>query len=434
MALGVFRVAMSIVCILVCVACPLDGSNIVAGVICGPVGVVGIGLIKIIVVVADKGFVVPMLVIFVVVLVGMRSLVQGVGIGCWGNIGNGEAGESIGIDGIEVEEGFVVVTVVFRVINRMIGVSLDNEETSVLNERLAIVEGKRFNASDGGVSERKKGPIVAGIASAGGQGEEIVRSLSVFDRHQGNGAKGTGTGRVSRLSILKHLDIRTELEAQGVVVGQRRSSHDGSGAQRVRGAAVAGKHTTEAANDDVDHVTYHQFWHTFFENEAMNRGTEALLGRTDGLLDLADMAVSGHDFHHHGEDVGADILKFGVGVDIANGETTVWFKATAVETNALDKEEVGAQGHVLMVREHGRRDGNSLESRSAARGGASHLTFKDRYVRTIDEECFVSVVLGDQAVPDELISENGLELRHWGVLICSDRSHALRRRLPPAGL
>lgn len=236
----------------------------------------------------------------------------------------------------------------------------------------------------------------------------------------------------------------TELEAQGVEIRQRRASDNGSGAQRFGDAPAARKYV-EATNDIVNHVADHELWYTL-EREAMKRGTEALLDCTDGALDFANGAVSGHDIHHKGKEVGADALKLMVCMNIADGKTTSVVQSNGggrlaedgfvgavgdilhstktnlarnrvQEANALDEEEVGAQGFVAMVHEYRSRDGDSLKSRSAWHwGGASHLafkglTFKDRNIGTVDEKCAAGVVWGgDLIVADEVVLENGLKL------------------------
>jgi hypothetical protein len=149
MAPSALGVAMYIlVCILGCVV-PIIVTR---RVVCGSVDVVDIGLVKINVVVADEGLVIPVIVnvgivsvvfvqiVDVVVLAGRSLGKAGIGRGDWDNIGNGEFRGSSSSMGSKLRRGsssrgaIVVVAVVFRVIDGVIRMPLD-DKTPVLDER-----------------------------------------------------------------------------------------------------------------------------------------------------------------------------------------------------------------------------------------------------------------------------------------------------------
>ena len=62
-----------------------------------------------------------------------------------------------------------VVAIVFVIVDRVVGTPLD-DETRSLDEWLAFVGRKGFNASDGDVGHGEGGPAVTGDTGAGGQG------------------------------------------------------------------------------------------------------------------------------------------------------------------------------------------------------------------------------------------------------------------------
>ena len=122
----------------------------------------------------------------VVVLVHVRSLVRhrgGEGRGIGGASISSKVREFGRVNGVKetdregivsvISSGIVgrgdVVAIVFVVVDRVVGTPLD-DETRILDEGLAFVGRKGFNASDGHVGHGEGGPAVTGDTGAGGQG------------------------------------------------------------------------------------------------------------------------------------------------------------------------------------------------------------------------------------------------------------------------
>jgi hypothetical protein len=86
----------------------------------------------------------------------------------WEAVRNQKVGKFVGVNGLVVirlknvvmEVQIGIVSVVFGVINGVVGAPFD-DKTTFLDKGSTLVESKRFNASNGSVREGKDGPIVA---------------------------------------------------------------------------------------------------------------------------------------------------------------------------------------------------------------------------------------------------------------------------------
>ena len=82
-----------------------------------------------------------------------------------------------------------------------------DDQTAVLQHGLAVSEGEGMDARDGRVGHGKGCPVVTGNTIAGGEGQEIIVSLRVAGRCEGDGAKGARAERVSGVVVLENLDV-----------------------------------------------------------------------------------------------------------------------------------------------------------------------------------------------------------------------------------
>ena len=93
------------------------------------------------------------------------------------------------------------------------------EEVGVLEERLALLMGKGFDAGDGGVGEHDLGPVTGrfGDDITSDKRHEPVAVVLVAGGAEGDGAEGAGTGGVGGAVGEHH--VGAEFEFKRVVIG-----------------------------------------------------------------------------------------------------------------------------------------------------------------------------------------------------------------------
>lgn len=92
------------------------------------------------------------------------------------------------------------------------------------------------------------------------------------------------------------------------------------------GYAFGGREHVEAPDSVSHHVDNQELWDAF-ERETMHSGAKALLNGTDGSLDFADVTVGGDNVKVHGVEGLPNALKFLVGMQGTDVETTSFIKA-----------------------------------------------------------------------------------------------------------
>jgi len=127
------------------------------------------------------------------------------------------------------------IGVIFGVIDGVIGAPF-NDESSGLEERLTIVEGKGVDPGNGGVGDGKFGPTMAGDTSTGGKREEIKRSMGTAGGTDGDRTHGACVWGVGRVMVVKNLGVCAKFDAHGVIIRARLSRDKGGWAEGVRDA------------------------------------------------------------------------------------------------------------------------------------------------------------------------------------------------------
>ena len=345
------------------------------------------------------------------------------------------------VDGVEIGEGESVVIggwalwgfvikIVFVVIDGVVGAPFNNEAV-FLEEGHFVADGKGLDASDGRVRDRKLGPAVSGNASTSGEGDEIVRSLDVSGRVEGNGADGTSGWGVGGGVIIKHLRICAEFDSHRIVVWTMVSCDNVSRAGGL-GDAVGAWKLVEAASD----IRYHVLDQDLGESaiwEAMCAYANALLDGADGALDFANVSIGRNDVEMDGEDVGSDTVELFVGVDVFDDDTAEGIELDDVASvfeyrgvrpvgdlngcavsnatgngvqkrNPLDEEKFDAKSNVPVILMYRRRDRHSFERWYSRHGTRSrHLTLECGDGGAVDDEGPMRVVRSDGTIDDEIV-------------------------------
>ena len=84
--------------------------------------------------------------------------------------------------------GRVVVAVIFRVVDGLIGTPFD-DEAALLDGGLVIFDSQRCDAGNGRIRDGELGPLVSGDFGAGGKGQEMIVALRIPGRIEGNGTE-----------------------------------------------------------------------------------------------------------------------------------------------------------------------------------------------------------------------------------------------------
>jgi len=158
---------------------------------------------------------------------------------------------------------------------------------------LALLFGQSFHPGDGGVRDGEYRPLVSGKAGTRGKGKEIIVTVGVAGRGQGNGTKGTSLGGVGRGVGLEELDIGAKFETELVEINGGTAGDNGGGTHGM-GDTVGPRELVEAAKHMCDHVVDHNFGEALIR-EAVGASAEAFFDGPDGPFDFADVAVGGDD-------------------------------------------------------------------------------------------------------------------------------------------
>jgi hypothetical protein len=199
-----------------------------------------------------------------------------------------------------------------------------------------------------------------------------------------------------------------------------------------------GKHVETA--DGVGHHVHNEQSGETLERETVNAGTEAFLHCADGALDLADMAVGGHDVNVCGVQIGTDALKLVVCVHITNPETATSVQlddgehflehggmcavgdgthgaelkvtSNGMEENmSLHKEKIHAEDYIAVVLEHRRRQRDSFEcGNTGSNSRAGGFTLEDCNVGTVNRDGSLGIKGGDGTIANGPVSQDALEL------------------------
>ena len=152
--------------------------------------------------------------------------------------------------------------------------------------------------------------------STGGKRHEIVGALGIPGRIERDSANGAGGRSIGRSVVIKHLGICAKLDTHGVVVGTRLASDNVGRTESLRDAVLPGK-LVEASGDVGDHVTNEKLGEVTIR-ETVCAGPNALLNRTNGTFDFANVPVVWDDVETDGADVVANTLKFFVGMYVTH--------------------------------------------------------------------------------------------------------------------
>ena len=153
-------------------------------------------------------------------------------------------------------------------------------------------------------------------AGARGEGEEIVVSLGVACRVEGNGTKGAASGSVGWVVVFENLCRGTEFDAHRVEIGRRGAAYNGGG---THGAGDAGDawELVETTDTIGNHSNNNDLGEAP-KGETVHTGAETLLDRPNGALNLANVAIGGSDVHFDGTDFFANTFEFIVSMNVGN--------------------------------------------------------------------------------------------------------------------